>query len=171
MVIDFTADVTQVEILAGDFDRAPKVLERELPKTLDKSADIIKRAAIRNLERSGAVASRKLVKSIAVGVTSRTGRTVKAHARHAAVVERGRRAGVAMPPAGALIAWMRLKGIDTSYEFKLREGIRDRGIKARPFMSPALLSSRRAIDREFLYLAALLTKAMATPSRSGVTAR
>lgn len=64
------------------------------------------------------------------------------------VIEFGRRPGAAMPPAGALIGWMRRHGIDASAEFVVRRAIGAHGIKAVSFMKRALTEIKPAAHRE-----------------------
>jgi phage gpG-like protein len=89
-----------------------------------------------------------LRRSIAVDVTPYVG-TIGSALVYAPVVEFGRRAGQPMPPAGALLEWMRRHGIDPSVEFVIRRKIRQHGIKARPYLIPALDRHRPRIEREF----------------------
>jgi phage gpG-like protein len=77
-------------------------------------------------------------------VTGRTGTNVQ----YGPVVEYGRAAGSAMPPAGALSGWMSRHGIEASAEFAIRRSIARRGIRKRPYLKPALDKNRAAISRE-----------------------
>lgn len=61
---------------------------------------------------------------------------VRATAPQSIFVERGRRAGLRMPPGGVLLGWMSRHGIPANREFVIRRAIGRRGIKARPFMAP-----------------------------------
>jgi hypothetical protein len=65
----------------------------------------------------------------------------------AATIEFGRRAGSKMPPRGSLIAsgWLRRHGIPDSAEFAVRRAIARRGIRARPFLAPALADVQRRV--------------------------
>jgi hypothetical protein len=60
-----------------------------------------------------------------------------ASAEYAAAVDKGRRAGAKMPPAGVLLPWMGAKAIDPSFEYPIRAKIKRDGIKARPFVTKA----------------------------------
>lgn len=77
-------------------------------------------------------------------VTGRAGTNLT----YAPVVEKGRSAGAAMPPQGALLGWMRRHGIDASAEFVVRRAIGRRGTRPRPYLKPALDKNRPAITRE-----------------------
>lgn len=52
-------------------------------------------------------------------------------------------------PKGALLGWMRRKGIPAEAEFLIRRKIWEVGRKARPFLVPALERNRAGIEREF----------------------
>lgn len=48
---------------------------------------------------------------------------------HVLVMDQGRRAGAPLPPKGALLPWMRRKGIPERDEYPIRRAIAKRGIK------------------------------------------
>lgn len=76
-------------------------------------------------------------------------------AEHALVMHEGRRPGQKAPPAGALVNWMRFKGMElgeldekTGYhtrELRLAIAIGRRGIKGRPFLTKAVQQVRGSI--------------------------
>lgn len=68
---------------------------------------------------------------------------------YAQTVEDGRRAGAAMPPAGALLGWMGRKSIPAEAEYVIRRAIGRRGIPGRPYLRKALAENASKIDAEF----------------------
>jgi phage gpG-like protein len=106
---------------------------------------------------------------------------------YAKVVEEGRAAGSAMPPPGVLLGWMRRKGIPVDemfigrndvgditgsakvgggyhgIEYLIARAIGKRGIKARPYLKPALQNNMAAINREFGGLPARIMKRLTRP--------
>lgn len=89
-----------------------------------------------------------LRRSITTDVTPFLG-SVGSNLPYAPVVEYGRRAGAPMPPSGSLDPWMRRHGITAVSEFVIRRSIARRGIRARPYLIPALERNRAGIEREF----------------------
>jgi hypothetical protein len=170
-----TYHVEEMEAFAATIVRAPALFQKELQPTLDKSAKIVQKAAKENLTRTGAVASRGLIDSVDIGVLPNgAGRTVGTAHPAGGVIERGRKVGAKMPPKGSLLRWMSIKGIEPKAEFAIRRAIQRRGQAARPWLHPALLTSRAAINREFVLMTARVVRQinnMPPTPRAGVTAR
>lgn len=134
--------------LAQRFRTAQRIITEELGRAMlrvvlageRRSKQIVKKDTS-NLARSITHESR----SIGGAVRGAWG-TSQPYARP---VEEGRRAGAAMPPRGALLGWMRRKGIDARLEFVVRRGIARRGIPPAPFIKRALAELRPQINAEF----------------------
>jgi hypothetical protein len=94
-------------------------------------------------------------------VVGRAGTNVK----YGKVVEDGRAAGATMPPPAALVqgGWLRRHGIPDSAAFVVARAIGRRGIKARPYLKPALQSNLVFIQREFDSLMTRVMKRLAAP--------
>ena len=75
--------------------------------------------------------------------------------QYAPVMEEGRRAGAAAPPAAALLGWMRRHGLGGVPPFVIARAIGRRGIKGRFFM-------RRAMQTVEQQLPTLAARAIAT---------
>jgi hypothetical protein len=65
-------------------------------------------------------------------------------------MEDGRRAGAAMPPAGALLGWMGRHGVDAKTEFVIRRAIGRKGIKGKHFMQKGRLTIQPKVRTEFV---------------------
>jgi hypothetical protein len=54
-------------------------------------------------------------------------------ADHERYIRDGRRKGARMPPSAPIQAWMRIRGIPLKYEFPIKKGIAEQGIKPFPY--------------------------------------
>ena len=75
-------------------------------------------------------------------------------------IDKGRSAGAAMPPAGALLAWMGRHGIPPEAEFVVRRGISERGIPPKNMSEQALSAMTSALAREQATFVAEVVKAL-----------
>lgn len=90
-------------------------------------------------------------------LTSRIGPSVA----YGIVIEKGRRPGMKAPPVKALAPWARRHGIPDGALFQIARSIGRKGIKARPFMVPALESNRGKVISLFARLGINVVNRMA----------
>ncbi len=141
-------DLSELHALGTRYAGAEPVVRDELTKAMTRSALLVEGQA----RRVAPVDTGRLrgsitheVRPFGGGVRGTVGTTVV----YAPPVEIGRRAGAAMPPAGALLGWMGRHGIPASAEFVVRRAIGRRGIPARPFLRRALREMEGRIRQEF----------------------
>lgn len=146
MVAGIDIDASEVAAFASRVGNVRPMLENELEIAMTRSLAVLQRDAM----EATPVATGTLRRSYALrpAPTAWSGALVNT-ATYAKVVEEGRRPGAPMPPQGALVAWMRSKGIDPSLEFVVRRAIGRRGIPARHMMKNALAQNRAGIEAEF----------------------
>lgn len=133
--------------LRAKYLNAPTVIREEQIRSMNRAALIVEHDA----KALAPWYTGTLRRSITHEVTATAGAVfgiIGTNVTYAAAVEDGRRAGAPMPPKGALIDWMRSKGIDESLEFVVRRAIGARGIKAKPYLRPAYEQNKAEIYRE-----------------------
>lgn len=127
---------------------SPKVVAEESKRAMERSAITVQNAAKLNIQKQGAVDTGQLLNSIAREVQPFEAR-IGSNKQYARPVEEGRAAGATMPPAGSLDGWLQRHRIPLELSFVIRRAIAQRGIRARPYLIPALAQNRTQIDREF----------------------
>jgi hypothetical protein len=153
-MVAVTVDTHELDDMSRRYAGLVPLMERELTVAMVRSTAQVQHDA----QVAVAVDTGNLRRSITTTVTPYVGR-VGTNLLYGRVVEEGRRPGAAMPPAGALLGWMRRHGMDARNEYALRLRISRRGIKARPYLKPALEQNRAAINKEFdLALKRVLTQ-------------
>lgn len=141
-------DTRELDAIVRRFQGAEALLDREVQVALDRSTILVQNDARVRLTNQGAIDTGALRASLTRQVSADEG-VVGTNKSYAPVVEYGRRAGAPMPPEGALLGWMSRHGIAAEKEYAVRRNIRRRGIRARPYLIPALLENVDAIRREF----------------------
>lgn len=71
---------------------------------------------------------------------------------HVRVMDQGRRAGAAMPPKGALLSWMRRKGIPASDEYPIRRAISVKGIEGDHVFAKVRGELKNEVEERFVEL-------------------
>ena len=146
MADSFRADASALTGLAARYRGAAPVVEGEL---LDAGRRIGIRveATAKHLAPVDTGTLRRSItneaRPFAAGVRVLVGTAVP----YAPDIELGRKPGT-MVPEGALLAWMKRKGIDPGAEYRIRLAIFRRGTRAQPFLRPALDQNRDAIVAE-----------------------
>ena len=130
--------VIRVEGLAELKDKLQDRTRIEAPvsRYLDRSAIYLQSRAREHITYVGAVDTTRTRGSIAVKPDGAFRREVGPNTTYAEKIEDGQEPGE-WPPKGALVPWMRRKGIPASAEYLIRRKIGTQGIAARPFMAPA----------------------------------
>lgn len=145
-----TWDASAFVRLAEQCRRAAPVVAREVQAAMDDSLTMLQHSARGNLERAGAVDTKALIDSLEPRIVSTGVGYLGTPLAYAATVERGRRAGAALPPRTLQwLEWLARHDIPLSADFVIRRAIARRGIRPRPYLGPALTSNQRAIDRRF----------------------
>lgn len=139
-----TVDTHDLDDMARRYAGLVPLMERELKVAMIRSTAQVQHDG----QVAVAVDQGTLRRSITTDVTPYVGR-VGTNLLYGRVVEEGRRAGAAMPPAGVLTGWMQRHGMNPKNEYALRLKISRRGIKPRPYLVPALEQNRPAINKEF----------------------
>ena len=140
-------DMSELFVVGASLGVASDEIEREIQATL---ADVMDDAEIR--ARSGMridtgdnrSKTRGTVQRVPGGAIGRLGSSAK----HAYVMELGRRPGGRMPPQGVLLGWMRRHGIPESAEYPIRRKIARRGIPADHNLRDTMRRSLPQIERE-----------------------
>lgn len=130
-------EFTNLLVFNEAFNRGPDVVAEELFASGRKIAKLGEEMSDTYLTRDWRGETRNSIWSRA----DKSGGAVEiafgAKAKHAIVVDQGRRAGAKMPPQGAMLPWMADRGIPEDREFVLRRAIGRLGIAARPFVTKA----------------------------------
>lgn len=143
-MVSITVDASDVLAFTRRFANAQPIVERQFRTAMIRATAQVQHDAM----ALAPVDTGTLRRSLTTDVTPFVGR-VGTNLPYAPVVEYGRREGAPMPPAGALLPWMRRHGISAEAEYAVRLRIARRGIRARPYLIPALERNREAIEREF----------------------
>ena len=154
----FTVDVSEVERFSDDMrTRALEVVGEEVAKAMSESGAFVEGQAKINARRLGAVDTGALWGSIAwAGRGSGMGRVVEIGTplEYGAAVEFGVRPGGNAPPLAPLRRWaerkLGLSGAESMrFAVNLRFKIARKGIKAKPFLTPAFDDNLDALDAIF----------------------
>jgi phage gpG-like protein len=148
MATTIIVDAHEIFDLARQCQNSAKVMFEEVGTAMERSAILVQNAARSNIQRERAIDTGRLLGSI-TGEVKPFETQIGTNVTYAPTVGDGRRSGAPMPPSGALLDWMRRHGIPAESEFVVRRAIARRGIRARPFLIPALENNRTQIEREF----------------------
>jgi phage gpG-like protein len=144
MDAQLVVDTRELDAMIRRFNGAKPIVDREAQVALERSAIIVQNdAKVRVPVDTGALRA-----SLAREVTANDAR-VGSNLTYAPVVEYGRRAGAPPPPASALVGWVTRHGMDEGAAYAVAKTIGRFGIKARPYLVPALLQNVTRIEREF----------------------
>lgn len=136
-----TIEVVGLERITKRLDELKPVLDENLFDAFEQTAQEIRDRA-RSLAPVGATGNLRRRTRV---VPQRPRLTVRVRfAPHAHLVERGRQPG-RMPPAARLEAWAKLRGLEGK-EYVLARAIAAKGTRAHPFVSPALVGARAALN-------------------------
>lgn len=131
--------------LARGLAEAPRVVEVELRDAMETSLLYVesdaRRLAPRDTGRLGGSINSRIEGGAGSGLVGRVGPSVN----YGLFVERGRRPG-RMPPAAAVAAWARRKGLGA---YAVARAIGRKGTRAQPFMGPALEANVGRIEARF----------------------
>jgi phage gpG-like protein len=153
-MVAVTVDTSEIDDMARRYAGLVPLMEKEFRVAMIRSTAQVQHDA----QVVVAVDTGTLRRSITTDVTPYVGR-VGTNLLYGRVVEEGRRPGAAMPPAGVLTGWMQRHGMNPKNEYALRLKISRKGIKAKPYLVPALEQNRTAINKEFtLALGRVLTQ-------------
>lgn len=144
MATDIRIDADDLNELLDRFGDATSIVVREMQTAMVRATAAVQADA----QVLVPVDTGTLRRSITTDVTPFVGR-VGTNLLYGAVVEEGRRPGAPMPPSGSLLDWMRRHGIPAEQEFAVRRSIARKGIRARPYLVPALERNQDGIRREF----------------------
>ena len=139
-----TIDTSDLDPLFARCANALPIVERHFGNAMVRSTAAVQHDAMVLVP----VDTGHLRRSITTDVTPFVGR-VGTNVAYARPVEEGRRPGAPMPPRGVLLEWMRRHDIPAAAEFLVRRSIARKGIKARPYLIPALERNEEGIRREF----------------------
>lgn len=145
-----------LERLAAGVASGPATLEREVRGALEAGSLLVEGAARTLAPKDTGRLAGSITHQIS-GLSSRIGPSVA----YGMVVEKGRRPGKPMPPAGAIAGWMARKGIPAEASFLIRRAIGRKGIKARPYLVPALTQSQGRVVALFEKVGAKVVARMA----------
>lgn len=145
--MDMEFDFSNVNAMGRLYANGPRIVLDETRTGITRSVIQIEADAKRIVPSDTHTLQRSLTHEVTTQGQNVTGRA-GTNLTYAPVVEKGRSAGAAMPPQGALLGWMRRHGIDASAEFVVRRAIGRRGTRPRPYLKPALDKNRPAITRE-----------------------
>lgn len=148
MASTITIDASEIFQLAQQLNGSARIVAEESKVAMERSALTVQNAARLNLHNQQAIDTGQLVNSIAREVKPFEAR-VGTNKTYGATVEHGRQPGAPMPPPGSLRGWMARHGIPAVLEYVIRRAISRRGIRARPYLLPALEDNRAAITKEF----------------------
>lgn len=160
--MDMQFNFSDVQKMSKTYDGGPKIVMEETRKGVDGSVNAIKQEAMRLVPIDTHNLQRSLHHEVVTKGNSITGRA-GTNEVYAEAVEKGRRAGAAMPPPSALIksGWLRRHGIDNEFAFVVARSIGRRGTRAQPYLKPALAKNRVAITREMTMVIRRISKRLA----------
>lgn len=132
--IDVQWDRSGLETLDGAAERIPWALQR----LLAKEAELAARDMKQTMADQGAAATSLLINSVRADQVDPLEWRVGPHVAHARYVLEGRKPGGKMPPWRAIQDWMKVKrlGSDRASAWAIARAIRQRGIKARDYLTP-----------------------------------
>ena len=147
----FTVDASPLAALGVRLAGAGPVIEREFQNSMVRVTAQVQHDA----QALVVVDQGHLRRSITTRATPFLG-TVGTNLIYARTVERGWPPHYRFIPPGALLNWMQRKGIRPGphqtiqqVEYRIRRKIWEGGLKARPYLRPALERNRPQIEREF----------------------
>jgi phage gpG-like protein len=148
MATTMVVDVHEIFDLAKQCQGAAQIVAEETGVAMERSAILVQNAARTNIQQQHAIDTGRLLGSVTREVKPFEA-SIGTNVAYARPVEEGRQSGAPMPPTGSLLGWMNRHGIPAEREFVIRRAIARRGIRARPYLLPALENNRTQIAREF----------------------
>lgn len=145
---EFTIDVEELRRFGANMKRGPQYVEEASYQAMQRSALQVQQLAEDNVLDVEAIDLGKLWAGFDRRVQPFEAEIFN-EMDYAIVVEKGRTPGSAWPPPGALTDWLIRHGIPAEAEFAIRAKIGIKGIKARPFLGPALEEAEPLIERNF----------------------
>lgn len=146
--MDMAFDFSEIAAMARAYDGGERIVREEIERGMTRAVITVEADAKRLVPTDTHTLQRSITHEVQASGGSITGRA-GTNLVYGPVVEYGRTAGAAMPPAGALLGWMSRKGIDARFEYLVRRAIGRRGTRPRPFLKPALEANRKRISDEF----------------------
>ena len=153
-MVAIRVDASEVEALADRLIASNPVVARHLTVAMTRATAQVERDA----KVLVPVDTGHLRRSITTDVTPFVGRigTNVPYARDVEGIDENgkltvwsRRPGEPLIPEGVLLKWMSRHGFPPEAETNIRVKIQKKGIRARPYLTPALERNRNAINREF----------------------
>lgn len=148
--------------LANNIPNIVPAVERRLDdiglEMADRGADLVRQKMRRSSGRGQ--------RSVGVKVTGRQF-SFGSPLIHVLVMDQGRRPGATMPPKGALLPWMRRKGIPDRDEYPIRRAIGKRGIKGDHTFAQVRSSLQPEVARQLGSVELDILAAMEGKSTSG----
>lgn len=130
---DLVVSLEDLDDVIGRLDKLDRAVVQPAAVQLVTDLGLIgERAAREGMPKDTSEGARSIVSQVD-GLTAR----VASPLVQVAVMDQGRAPGSKMPPAGALLAWMRRHGFDAEAEYVLRRSIARRGIAGRFFFAKA----------------------------------
>ena len=145
--MDMEFDFSAVQAMGRTYENGARIVMDETRTGIANSVAQIEADAKRLVPTDTHYLQKSIGHEVDVRGNDITGR-VGSNVVYAPVVEFGRSAGAAMPPPGALLDWMRRKGIDAEAAFAVARAIGRRGTRPQPYLKPALEKNRADITRE-----------------------
>ena len=139
-----TIKIEGLKELQKSFSKSPEMTKRIMGEAMDLSVMRIKNTAKSKAPVDTGRLRNSIKDKVKFAIRDITG-VVNADVKYAPWVEFGRRSGKA-PPASALRTWARKRGIN---EFALAKAIARKGVKAQPFMQPAIRQNEAIIGKIF----------------------
>jgi hypothetical protein len=146
-LVDIKYDMSAFDKIGRSYKGATRIIEDETRTAMTRSVVQIEADAKRRVPTDTHNLQRSItheVVDVGADIIGRAG----TNQPYAEPVEKGRRAGAAMPPPSALIGWLGRHGIDPSLAFVVARSIGRKGIKPRPYLKPAYDVNRLKINRE-----------------------
>ncbi len=160
MADTFTVDATDWVTMARQFGASAQVIEEELVIATRRVILVVEGLAKRYVKVDQGHLRRSITSKaepIAGGARGIAGTNTP----YAKAVERGRRAGAPMPPAGSLIGWKKRHGMERVPEFVLRRAISRKGIPPSPYLTRALAEVGPQAGAEYRQVAGRAFRRMA----------
>lgn len=129
MSMTVITDMSQIASLSVRLRDVETAFRGELAESMDAVMDEGVKRAVRTV-RVDTGRNQRSIKPGARFIPGGVHGWIGSDAPGAPEMELGRRPGRRMPPAGAMLGWMRRKGIPESREFVIRRAIGRRGIRA-----------------------------------------
>jgi len=145
--MDMEFDFSAMHAMGRTYAGGARIVMDETRRGITRSVIQIEADAKRTVPTDTHTLQRSITHEVTASANDVTGR-VGTNLQYAPVVEFGRSAGATMPPPDALTGWLARHGMDASAAFVVARSIGRRGIRARPYLMPALEKNRADITRE-----------------------